>query len=96
MLNNHAHHRRDYREGPWEAFLQRKARAIQKLMAPGRVLEQLVAQARPVGDEDLQKMMADLAEAEKLLVIPDDEPDEDVEEPPERHQVRQRPAQRSR
>ena len=50
MLNNHAHHRRDYREGPWEAFLQRKARAIQKLMAPGRVLEQLVAQARPVGD----------------------------------------------
>jgi hypothetical protein len=32
-------------------------------------------------------MMADLAEAEKLLVLPDDEPDEDVEEPPERHQV---------
>jgi hypothetical protein len=50
MHNKHAHHRRDYREGPWEAFLQRKARAIQKLMAPGRVLEQLVAQARPVGD----------------------------------------------
>jgi len=40
-----------------------------------------------VGDADLQQMMADLAEAEKLLVIPDDEPDEDVEEPPERHQV---------
>ena len=40
-----------------------------------------------VGDADLQQMMADLAEAEKLLVLPDDEPDEDVEEPPERHQV---------
>jgi|688.fasta_scaffold1092739_2 hypothetical protein len=49
MHNNHAHHRRDYRAGPWEGFLQRKARAIQKLVAPGRVLERLVAEARPVG-----------------------------------------------
>lgn len=46
-----AHHRRDWRDGPWESFLQRKARAIQKLMAPGRVLERLVAEARPVGKE---------------------------------------------
>jgi len=65
MLNNHAHHRRDYREGPWEAFLQRKARAIQKLMAPGRVLEQLVAQARPVGLDEF-RVIANDTEGEVL------------------------------
>lgn len=42
-------HRSDWRDGPWESFCRRKAYILQKLIAPGRVLERLVKDARRVG-----------------------------------------------
>ena len=42
-------HRSDWRDGPWESFCRRKAYILQKLIAPGRVLERLVVDARRVG-----------------------------------------------
>ena len=42
-------HIRDFRDGPWESFCRRKAGLLAKLVAPGRVLDRLVADARPVG-----------------------------------------------
>lgn len=43
------HHRRDFRKGPWHNFAQRKAQILAKLIGPGRVLERLIADIRPVG-----------------------------------------------
>ena len=44
-----AHHRSDNRDGPFHSWARRKAFLIQKLVAPGRVLERLLADARPIG-----------------------------------------------
>lgn len=44
-------HRSDWRDGPWESFCRRKAYILQKLVAPGRVLERLIADARRVGHD---------------------------------------------
>lgn len=43
------HHRRDFRKGPYHTWAQRKAHLLQRLIGPGRVLERLVADIRPVG-----------------------------------------------
>jgi hypothetical protein len=36
------------RDGPWQAFCRRKADILRKLVAPGRVLERLVVDARRI------------------------------------------------
>jgi len=46
-----AHHRRDFARGPWASFARRKAFYLQRLAAPGRVLERLVGDARRVGTD---------------------------------------------
>jgi hypothetical protein len=42
-------HRAMYRKGPEHRWAQRRAEIVQKLIAPGRVLERLVSEIRPVG-----------------------------------------------
>jgi hypothetical protein len=47
-MHRSGNHRADWRVGPWQAFCRRKADILRKLVAPGRVLERFVADARRV------------------------------------------------
>ena len=46
-----AHHRADWRTGPWQIFQKRKAELILRLAGPGWVLERFCSEAQRVGPD---------------------------------------------
>ena len=46
-----AHHRADWRTGPWQIFVKRKAEYVLRLAGPGWLLERLVNTAVRVGPD---------------------------------------------
>lgn len=44
-------HRSDMRKGPWQCFARTKADILSKLVAPGRILDRLIADAQRIGPD---------------------------------------------